>query len=79
MTTASPPRPILDVLRQALRVLDQEIGPADTARLFTHIRSCSGDYTEERRAIYGGMTPEEIWAEVERYSRDHKPTEMESK
>ena len=61
---AVPARPLSEINEQAIRVLSEEMGPADTARFISQFTTGYGDYTEERRKLFEGLTLEEVAREI---------------
>lgn len=61
---AVPARPLSEINEQAIRVLSEEIGPADTARFISQFTTGYGNYTEERKKLFEGLTLEEVAREI---------------
>ena len=59
-------KPLAEVTQEAIRVLIQELGPVDTVRFVNQFTVGYGNYTEERRQLFAGMTLEEIVSEIKR-------------
>ena len=59
-------KPLAEVTQEAIRVLIQELGPADTVRFVNQFTVGYGNYTEERRQLFAGMTLDEIVSEIRR-------------
>ncbi len=59
-------RPLVEVNQQALRLLYQELGIVDAVRFLKQFMVGLGDYTQERDALFGHKTLDEIAAEIER-------------
>jgi hypothetical protein len=59
-------KPLAEVTQEAIRVLIQELGPVDTVRFVNQFTVGYGNYTEERRRLFAGMTLEEIVSEIKR-------------
>ena len=57
-------KPLAEVTQQAIRVLSREMGVADTMRFLSQFATGAGNYTEEREALFGSLTLEEILAET---------------
>lgn len=57
---AVPARPLSEINEQAIRVLSEEMGPADTARFISQFTTGYGDYTEERKRLFEGLTLDEV-------------------
>lgn len=62
MNTA--PKPLPELTRQVVDLLCREIGVADTLRFLSQFSLGTGNYTEEREALIGDLTLEEIFAEA---------------
>lgn len=61
-----PARPLAEVTQRAIEVLSREIGPADTMRFMNQFITGSGNYTEEREALFQDLTLDEFLSEVGR-------------
>ncbi len=48
----TPIKPLAEITQEAIRLLTQTIGPTDTMRFLGQFTNGTGNYTEERRAIY---------------------------
>jgi hypothetical protein len=59
-------KPLAEVTQEAIRVLIQELGPVDTVRFVNQFTVGYGNYTEERRQLFAGITLDEIVSEIER-------------
>jgi len=57
MTLHWTPLPVLN--RRAYELLSKEWGVVDTLRFFSQFGWCTGNYTEERRALFADLTLEE--------------------
>lgn len=53
-------RPLNEVTEQAIVLLAREIGIADTVRFINQFGDGYGNYTEEREAIFGDPSLEEV-------------------
>lgn len=53
-------RPLNEVTEQAIVLLAREIGIADTVRFINQFGEGYGNYTEEREAIFGDPSLEEV-------------------
>lgn len=69
-----PARPLEEVTQHAIQVLSREIGVADTARFLNQFVTGSGDYTQEREAIFQDLTLDDILAEIRRDRGSSKPS-----
>jgi hypothetical protein len=59
-------KPLARVTQEAIRVLVQELGPADAVRFVTQFTTGYGNYTEEREELFAGMTLDDIVSEIKR-------------
>ena len=59
-----PARPLTDITNQALHVLTREIGVVDTMRFLGQFSTGTGNYTEERAALFDHLTLDDILAEI---------------
>jgi hypothetical protein len=71
---AVPVRPLSDINEEAIRLLSREMGAADTARFISQFTTGFGNYTEERKELFDGLTLEEAAREIrERKEDPHNP------
>jgi hypothetical protein len=71
---AVPVRPLSDINEEAIRLLSREMGAADTARFISQFTTGFGNYTEERKELFEGLTLEEAAREIrERKEDPHNP------
>jgi hypothetical protein len=66
-------KPLAQINQEAFRVLAREIGLANTLRFINQFSSGSGNYTEERRERFAGMTVDDMVAEIHRGRTIPKP------
>ena len=59
-------KPLAEITQEALALLCQHLGVADTIRFVNQFTKGYGDYTEERQGMFAAMSLEEIVAEIER-------------
>jgi hypothetical protein len=59
-------KPLAEVTQEAIRVLIQELGPANTVRFVSQFTVGYGNYTEERRQLLAGMTLDDIVSDIKR-------------
>ncbi len=74
MTTVQ--RPLSEVNHQAIRLLTEHIGVADTFRFVNQFTTGHGNYTEERHALFDHLTLDEIVSAIEKRhasKMDNKP------
>ncbi|WP_367154805.1 hypothetical protein [Methylomonas sp. HYX-M1] len=62
MTT--PARPLTDITNKALHVLAKEIGVADTMRFLGQFSTGTGNYTEEREALFDHLSLDDVLTEI---------------
>ncbi len=63
ITDASP---LSEVTAEAIRVLCREIGVVNTVRFVNQFSTGYGNYTEERRQLFGSMTLDQIIAQIKK-------------
>ncbi len=63
-----PAKSLTEVTNQALHVLAKEIGSADTMRFIGQFSTGSGNYTEERTALFDHLSLDDVLAEI----REHQ-------
>ncbi len=64
-------KPLVEINRQAIRLLYRELGVADAVRFLRQFTAGFGDYTKERDMLFGQKTLEEIVGEIEaRHQQD---------
>jgi hypothetical protein len=59
-------RPIEEITQEAIRLLSRKLGVADTMRFLSQFITRSGDYTNDRDALLGDPSVEELFAEARR-------------
>jgi len=59
-----PAKSLTDITSQALHVLAREIGAADTMRFLGQFSTGTGNYTEERAALFDHLTLDDVLAEI---------------
>lgn len=59
------PMPLAEITHQAIHLLSKELGVANTLRFMGQFTTGYGNYTEERRELYRGMTLDDILSEME--------------
>ena len=59
-------RPLVDVTHDAIRLLSRELGVVETARFLSQFGAGQGNYTEERTALFEGVSVEELIEEAQR-------------
>jgi hypothetical protein len=63
-----PARPLNEIHEEGVRLLVREMGAADAARFISQFTAGHGDYTEERKKLFEGLTIDEVVA----WSRQHE-------
>ncbi len=58
------PRPLTEITHQAIHLLSKELGVANTLRFISQFTTGYGNYTEERRELYQGVTLDDILSEM---------------
>jgi hypothetical protein len=61
-------KPLAEITQDALSVLYKEIGIVNTVRFISQFTAGYGNYTEERKQLFAGMTLDDIIAEMKRES-----------
>ena len=56
--------PLVEINQQAIRLLYQELGPANAVRFLKQFTVGFGDYTKEREKIFGQINLDEIVVEI---------------
>ena len=59
-----PARPLAELTERAIHILSREIGVANTMRFLGQFATGSGNYTEEREALFRDLTLDDIVAEI---------------
>lgn len=67
-------RPLSEITRHAIDLLSKEIGIVDTVRFLNQFTTGSGDYTEEREALFKDLTLDEILATVKKPPSQQRAT-----
>lgn len=65
----APARPLAEVTERAIGALVRELGVADTARFLQHFGAGYGDYTEDREALFGHLSLDEVIERSRQYSQ----------
>lgn len=69
----APVRPLSEINEEAIRLLSKEMGAADTARFISQFTTGFGNYTEERKELFEGVTLEEAAREIREKKETHNP------
>ncbi|MEW6365584.1 MAG: hypothetical protein AB1714_13230 [Acidobacteriota bacterium] len=59
-------KPLVEINRQGIRLLYQELGVVNAVRFLRQFTAGFGDYTREREVLFRTRTLEEIVAEIEK-------------
>ena len=59
-------RPLAEITQQAIEILCREMGIVNTIRFVNQFIVGYGNYTEERKALFGDMRLDEITSEIRR-------------
>jgi hypothetical protein len=57
-------QPLAEITHDALRILNKEIGIANTVRFITQFTKGSGDYAQERQQLFGDLTLDDLLTEI---------------
>ena len=60
----APPQPVAEITATAIALLCRELGAVNTARFLNQFSTGVGNYTEERDAIVGDATVDQLVAEI---------------
>lgn len=66
-------KPLSEVTDEALRVLSRELGVADTLRFLGQFSVGHGNYTEERRQLFGALSFDDLLAEMKEARQRREP------
>ena len=59
-------KPLVEINQQAIRLLYQELGIVNAVRFLKQFTVGFGDYTQEREALFGKKSLDEIIGEIEK-------------
>ena len=59
-------RPLADITRQAIHVLNKEVGIVNTLRFINQFTTGYGDYTQEREELFTDLTLNDIVTEIKK-------------
>ena len=65
-------RPLSDITKEAIMVLNNTIGLASTLRFINQFSTGCGDYTEERKKIFENMELDDIVTEIKQMRTNRK-------
>ncbi len=57
-------KPLAEITQEAIRILCKEIGIVNTIRFVNQFTVGYGNYTEERDALFAGLTMDDIVASI---------------
>ncbi len=60
-----------EIMAMGFECLEERLGTDDTERFIAYILRNAGNYTIERRAIFDGMSVEDVRRETSAYCREH--------
>ena len=66
-------KPLSEVNHQAIRLLSEQIGVVDTIRFVNQFTTGHGNYTDERDALFGHLTLDEIISAIEKKRHSQLP------
>jgi hypothetical protein len=59
-------RPLVEINQQAIAMLYKELGAVDAVRFLKQFTQGYGNYTQEREALFGEKSLDEIVSEIEK-------------
>ncbi len=59
------PQPLNEITNQAIEILSQQLGLANTVRFLNQFTTGYGNYTEEREQLFADMTLDDVVSEIE--------------
>lgn len=62
---AAQAKPLSELTHNAIHLLTREMGIADTMRFLNQFWMGSGDYTKERRELFGHLLLEDLISEID--------------
>lgn len=57
-------KPLVEVTQEAIRLLFRNLGPVNTIRFLNQFTIGYGDYSEEREALFGHLTLDELITDI---------------
>ena len=57
-------KPLAEITQEAIKVLFQTLGIVNTVRFINQFTTGYGNYTEEREALFGDITLDEVISEI---------------
>ena len=68
-------KPLAEITQEAIKVLFQTVGIVNTVRFINQFTTGYGNYTEEREALFGDRTLDEVITEIKQ--RRSEPEQFE--
>jgi len=65
-------RPLVEITKEALKVLNKEMGIVDTVRFINQFTTGYGDYTQDREQLFKDMTLDDIISAVKKKQTPHR-------
>ncbi|MFZ6029407.1 MAG: hypothetical protein ACOYYS_16975 [Chloroflexota bacterium] len=59
-------QPLAEITQDAFRILNKEIGIANTVRFITQFTKGYGNYTQERQELFDKLSLDDVIAEIKR-------------
>jgi len=59
-------RPLVEITKEALKILNKEMGIVDTVRFINQFTTGYGDYTQDREQLFKDMTLDDIISAVKK-------------
>jgi hypothetical protein len=57
-------KPLAEITHEAIKILYQKLGIVNTVRFLSQFTVGYGNYTEEREALFGHLTLDEVISEI---------------
>jgi uncharacterized membrane protein YGL010W len=57
-------KPLAEITHEAIKILYQKLGIVNTVRFLSQFTVGYGNYTEEREALFGDLTLDEVISEI---------------
>jgi uncharacterized membrane protein YGL010W len=57
-------KPLAEITHEAIKILYQKLGIVNTVRFLSQFTVGYGNYTEEREALFGNLTLDEVISEI---------------
>ncbi len=59
-------KPLAEITHEAIKILYQKLGIVNTVRFLSQFTLGYGNYTEEREALFGDLTLDEVISEIKK-------------